>query len=50
MRHVNADGRVKVFYSTPFRYVEAKQKESQVKWPLKAEGRSVAKVFEDAKW
>lgn len=36
MRHVNADGRVKVFYSTPLRYVEAKQKESQVKWPLKA--------------
>jgi len=35
MRHVNADGRVKVFYSTPLRYVEAKQKESQVKWPLK---------------
>ena len=38
MRHVNADGRVKVFYSTPLRYVEAKQKESQVKWPLKAPG------------
>lgn len=36
MRHVNADGRVKVFYSTPLRYVEAKRKESQVKWPLKA--------------
>lgn len=36
IQHVNEDGRIKVFYSTPSRYVEAKQKETMVKWPLKA--------------
>ncbi|CAK9083304.1 unnamed protein product [Durusdinium trenchii] len=35
IQHVNEDGRIKVFYSTPSRYVEAKQKETMVKWPLK---------------
>ena len=36
IQHVNADGRVKVFYSTPSKYVKAKVAESSVKWPLKA--------------
>ena len=31
---VNADGRVNVFYSTPAQYVAAKQKETDVVWPL----------------
>ncbi len=30
----NADGRVNVFYSTPAQYVAAKQKETDVVWPL----------------
>ncbi|CAE7688933.1 unnamed protein product [Symbiodinium pilosum] len=34
IQHVNADGRVHVFYSTPGRYVDAKKSE-QVTWPLK---------------
>ena len=32
---MNADGRVQVFYSTPSRYVKAKQAETTVQWPLK---------------
>lgn len=35
IQHVNADGRVKVFYSTPSRYVDAKRLETKVMWPLK---------------
>jgi len=34
IQHVNADGRVHVFYSTPARYVEAKKAE-KLTWPLK---------------
>ncbi|CAE7198223.1 unnamed protein product [Symbiodinium natans] len=34
IQHVNADGRVHVFYSTPGRYVDAKKSE-QITWPLK---------------
>ena len=36
IQHVNADGRVKIFYSTPGRYVDAKRAETEVRWPLKA--------------
>ena len=34
IKHVNLDGRVHVFYSTPGRYIDAKKSE-QITWPLK---------------
>jgi hypothetical protein len=34
IKAVNADGRVHAFYSTPAEYVAAKQKETDVTWPL----------------
>lgn len=37
MRYVNADGRVRVVYSTPEQYLAAKAGETEVSWPLKTD-------------
>lgn len=37
IHHVNADGRVNVFYSTPAAYVAAKASYSNTSWPVKAD-------------
>ena len=35
IKHVNADGRVNAFYSSPNQYVAAKRRDTKVTWPLK---------------
>ena len=35
IKHVNADGRVNAFYSSPDQYVAAKRRDAGVTWPLK---------------
>jgi 7-cyano-7-deazaguanine synthase in queuosine biosynthesis len=37
IHHVNADGRVNVFYSTPAAYVAAKASYDNVSWPVKSD-------------